>query len=225
MATAEDVLKVARGWLGFSEANGKFKQIIDIYNAHTPRARGYKVQYTDEWCATFVSACAIKAGATNAVPTECSCNYMIAAFKALGCWIENDAYKPSAGDIIFYDWQDTGAGDNRGGSDHVGIVETVENGFITVIEGNKNEVVARRKITVNGRYIRGYGVPKYDKTTKPQPKETLAKIEYYGVISGCGTINKDGENFVNLREFCDIVGLTVANYDKDTKVITLKVKG
>lgn len=29
--TAQDVLNVMRGWLGYSEANGKFKQIIDLY--------------------------------------------------------------------------------------------------------------------------------------------------------------------------------------------------
>lgn len=225
MAKAADVVKIAQSWIGYSEANGKFKTIIDMYNAYTPRARGYKVQYSDEWCATFVSACAIRANATKVIPLECSCNYMISAFRSIGCWVENDAYIPSAGDIIFYDWQDMGAGDNRGSSDHVGIVEAVDNGYITVIEGNKNEIVARRKIKVNGRYIRGYGVPKYDKATKPEPKETIAKIDYYGVISGCKAINKDGENFVNLREFCDIVGLKVDNYDKDTKIITLKVKG
>ena len=36
-------------------------------------------------------------------------------------------------------------------------------GKITVIEGNKNNAVGRRTLDVNGRYIRGYGVPKYDK--------------------------------------------------------------
>ena len=227
MATAADVLKYAKAWLGYSEANGKFKEIIDTYNAHTPRARGYRVQYSDEWCATFVSACAIKAGATKIIPTECSCNYMIAAFKNIGCWIENDAYRPSAGDIIFYDWQDNGVGDNKGGSDHVGIVESVSGDMITVIEGNKNETVARRNIKVNGKYIRGYGVPKYDKP-KPQTSgmvETFALIDFYGVISRISSINKNGQNFINLREFCDAMNLKIENYDEETKVITLKIKG
>ena len=31
--TAQDVLNVMRGWLGYSEANGKFRQIIDLYNS------------------------------------------------------------------------------------------------------------------------------------------------------------------------------------------------
>lgn len=54
--TAESVLDVMRGWLGFSEANGKFKEIIDLYNSVKPLPRGYAVQYSDEWCDTCVSA-------------------------------------------------------------------------------------------------------------------------------------------------------------------------
>lgn len=138
------------------------KKIIDVYNAHKPLARGYKVKYTDSWCATFVSACAIKVGYTDIIPLECSCNQMINGFKKIGRWCEDDAHLPSPGDVIFYDWQDKGVGDNKGSSDHVGIVEKVEGNTITVIEGNKNDAVGRRKLQVNGRYIRGYGLPKYD---------------------------------------------------------------
>lgn len=54
------VIQQAEKWLGYNEGDGTFKVIIDIYNADTPLARGYKVKYTDEWCATFVSACAIE---------------------------------------------------------------------------------------------------------------------------------------------------------------------
>ena len=31
---AQDVLNVMRSWIGYSEANGKFRQIIDLYNSH-----------------------------------------------------------------------------------------------------------------------------------------------------------------------------------------------
>ena len=160
--TANTILDVARGWLGCKESNGTHKKIIDVYNAHKPLARGYKVKYTDSWCATFVSACAIKVGYTDIIPLECSCNQMINGFKKIGRWCEDDAHLPSPGDVIFYDWQDKGVGDNKGSSDHVGIVEKVEGNTITVSEGNKNDAVGRRRLQVNGRYIRGYGLPKYD---------------------------------------------------------------
>lgn len=222
MATANDVVKQAIAWLGYSEANGKFKTIIDIYNAHRPLPRSYAVKYSDEWCATFVSAVAIKTGATNIIPLECSCNYMIAGFKSMGRWIENDAYTPKAGDIIFYDWQDSGKGDNTGSSDHVGIVEDVSGGYIKVIEGNKNEVVARRVIKINGKFIRGFGVPDY---TKESTKTEIKKVgmTYYGNKESIKSINVGGSNYVNLREFANFVGLDV-EYNAEMKAIKIKVK-
>ena len=155
------VVSIAQSYIGYKESNGSHKAIIDLYNSHKPLARGYKVQYTDAWCATFVSAVSIAAGITDILPTECGCSAMIDLFKKLGSWQENDAYVPSPGDCIFYDWQDTGVGDNTGNPDHVGIVEKVSGGVITVIEGNYSDQVKRRTIAVNGWYIRGFGVPKY----------------------------------------------------------------
>lgn len=155
------VVKIAVSYLGCKESDGSHRKIIDLYNSHKPLARGYAVQYTDAWCSTFASAVAIAAGLTDIIPTECGCEKHIALFKALGAWVENDAYVPKPGDYIFYDWQDSGAGDCTGGADHVGIVTEVSGSTITVIEGNISDAVGYRHIAVNGRYIRGYGVPKY----------------------------------------------------------------
>jgi hypothetical protein len=186
---AENIIKQAKSWLGYKESNGTHKKIIDVYNAHKPLARGYKVKYTDEWCATFVSAVAIKLGYTDIIPTECSCQQMIELLKKKGRWVENENRTPNVGDIIFYDWNDNGKGDNKGFADHVGYVEKVSKKTITVIEGNYNESVKRRKIAVNDKYIRGYGVPKYDvkkkaektKTYKVKKGDTLISIaEKYG---------------------------------------------
>lgn len=179
----------ARAWIGKNEADGTHRKIIDIYNGHKPLARGYKVKYTDSWCATFVSAAAIKCGLTDIVQTECSCQQMISLFKEMGCWVEDDTHIPLPGDIVFYDWQDSGKEDNTGWSDHVGIVESVNGNYITVIEGNYNDGVGRRIIQINGRYIRGYGVPKFDNETQNETsnetpvKKTVDEIAKE-VISG-----------------------------------------
>lgn len=173
------IVKQAQSWIGYNEGNGTHKRIIDVYNAHRPLARGYVVKYTDAWCATFVSACAIKTGCTAIIPTECSCEQMIRLFAQLGEWVENDAYVPSAGDVIFYDWDDNGSGDCTGFSDHVGIVEYVSGDMITVIEGNISNSVGRRKIKVNAKCIRGYGVPRYttaSKPSQPAPQKDLTVI-------------------------------------------------
>lgn len=60
-----------------------------------------------------------------------------------------------------YNW-DQGYQPNDGYSDHIGVVESVSNGQITCIEGNKGEAVARRVLSVGNGNIRGYAVPKYD---------------------------------------------------------------
>lgn len=160
-ATREMIVFQAKKWLGCNEADGTHKQIIDTYNKIKPLPRGYKVKYTDEWCATYASAVAYVCNALDIIPAECSCSKMIELFKSLGSWVENDAYVPAPGDYIFYDWDDKGVGENTGNPEHVGIVEKVVGKTITVIEGNKGEAVSRRTLQVNGRYIRGYGVPKY----------------------------------------------------------------
>ncbi|WP_442857824.1 CHAP domain-containing protein [Blautia sp. AM47-4] len=51
-------------------------------------------------------------------------------FQERGLWQDN-SYEPRPGDIIFFDWDDGG---QDGSSDHVGIVEKVENGRIYTIE-------------------------------------------------------------------------------------------
>lgn len=160
----QKVVKIAVSYLGCKEADGSHRKIIDLYNSHKPLARGYAVKYTDAWCSTFASAVAIAAGLTDIIPTECGCEKHIALFKKLGAWVENDAYVPKPGDYIFYDWQDGtnyATTDNTGAADHVGIVTEVNGSTITVIEGNMSDAVGYRHIAVNGRYIRGYGVPKY----------------------------------------------------------------
>lgn len=43
-------------WEGYTEANGKHKKIVDLYNSQSKIPLGYKVKYTDAWCATTVSA-------------------------------------------------------------------------------------------------------------------------------------------------------------------------
>ena len=56
------VVSVMVGWLGWSEANGKYRAIIDLYNSQDPLPVGYKVKYTDDWCAAGVTAAFLKAG-------------------------------------------------------------------------------------------------------------------------------------------------------------------
>ena len=180
LALRQTVVNVMLDWYkkGIKESDGSHKTIIDLYNKYGDQT-GYHMTYSDPWCATAASAAFLVAEHNTGIqfstiiPKECSCERMIQKFAKLGEWQENDAYIPTIGDYIFYDWDDNGIGDDRGISDHVGIVTGVSVGKISVVEGNYNNGFGKRTISINGRYIRGFGTPNYAKlantstTTKP----------------------------------------------------------
>lgn len=172
--TAESVLNVMRGWLGFNESNGRFKEIIDLYNSVKPLPRGYAVKYSDEWCDTCVSAAAVKAGCEELIGRECGVEKHIEIFKQKGIWIKDGTVIPKPGYVIAYNW-DRSTQPNDGYADHIGYVESVSGSNITVIEGNKGEAVARRVIPVGWGYIRGYAAPKYDAATVTPVPSTAEK--------------------------------------------------
>ena len=170
----QSVVNIMQGWLGWSEANGKYKAIIDLYNTQKPLPVGYKVKYTDEWCAATVTAAGMQAGLSDIIFGECSCSRMVALYQQAGRWMEIDAYKPQIGDIVMYRWDDGAnyaATDNTSAPNHVGIVAAVNGSIMTIIEGNKGEKVATRSLFVNGRYIRGYCLPDYASKAKQTAEE------------------------------------------------------
>ena len=199
---AQDVLNVMRSWIGYSEANGKFRQIIDLYNSHQPLARGYAVQYTDEWCDTAVSAAAIQAGCVDLIGTECGCEKHIEIFKEKGIWIEDGTIVPLPGDIILYNW-DCQVQPNDGYSDHIGYVESVSGQMITVMEGNYNEEVAGE--VIQGKYANGeerrkklcdmgYDPDAVQREVNRQLSQNEAPAEYY-VVQENDTLSEVAKRF------------------------------
>lgn len=182
------VCSQAKCWLGCKEADNSHREIIDLYNRYR-KPGDYKMTYADPWCAAFVSAVGMAVSVANRlpgnpyelIPSSAACDPMIAQYKAAGRWVEDDDYLPTPGDVIFYDWQDSGVGDNTGSSDHVGIVVSVAGSTITVIEGNKSDSVSYRTIRRGGLYIRGYGIPDYAgaaaKAQEPQTGEAVIIVE------------------------------------------------
>lgn len=160
------------------------KRVLDIYNSQCPLPRGYRLQEKDPWCAATVSAVLILNGYTEL--SECSCPMMVKKAKDLGIWVEDDAFVPQIGDIVLYDWQDSGKGDNEGTPDHIGIVVKVDKNKIVVREGNKNKTIGNRDITVDGLFVRGYITPHYELDsgfledsleTSPAGTETQLKMD------------------------------------------------
>ena len=109
-----------------------------------------------EWCACFVSWCADQCGYLDSgiIPKFSLCSDGVDWFSGNGQW-QNRSYEPSAGDIIFFDW------DGDGTTDHVGIVEKCENGIVYTVEGNSGDACKQNQYSVGSSSIYGYGVPAY----------------------------------------------------------------
>lgn len=168
------VVATAEAWLGVRAGSAEHANILKIYNAQKPLPRGTRMKNVDPWCAAFASTVSLQCGLRDIMPTEMSCHQMILLYKQLGRWIENDAYVPSPGDVIFYDWNDGknyASTDNTGTPKHVGIVTACDGKTISVIEGNNERyAVGVRLVEVNGRFIRGFGIPDYaSKATEEEP--------------------------------------------------------
>ena len=116
-----------------------------------------------EWCACFVSWCANECGYIDSgvIPKFAGCANGVQWFKDRGQW-QDGSFKPSAGQIIFFDWDNKGSsGPQDGQSDHVGIVEKCENGIVYTIEGNSGDSCRQNQYPVGHYEILGYGVPAY----------------------------------------------------------------
>ena len=109
-----------------------------------------------EWCACFVSWCTDQCGYLDSgiVPKFAGCVDGANWFKGNGQWQDRN-YEPTAGTIIFFDWE------NDGETDHVGIVEKCENGVVYTVEGNSGDACRQNQYSVGSSSIYGYGIPAY----------------------------------------------------------------
>lgn len=116
-----------------------------------------------EWCACFVSWCANECGYIDSgvIPKFAGCANGVQWFKDRGQW-QDGSFEPSAGQIIFFDWDNKGSsGPQDGQSDHVGIVEKCENGIVYTIEGNSGDSCRQNQYPVGYYEILGYGIPAF----------------------------------------------------------------
>ena len=129
-------------------------RIIDYYNQHcidlVKKERRYKVQYSDNWCATFTSVIAHKCGLTKEqFPYECGVMEQVKLAKANNSFT-TDVKEVKVGDLIIYDWN------TDKWSDHVGFVINTNGDNIHVIEGNIKNTVGCRTIPKTSKSIQGF---------------------------------------------------------------------
>lgn len=169
------VYAFAQSCIGLNEYDGSYKKIIDAYNSYQTDVGGPTVTYASPWCAVFVSYVGIALGLTDIIFPTAYCPYMVTLYQNINRWEENDAYVPQTGDIIQYDWDDSGSGDNQGQPDHCGIVGVVNGNTFTVIEGNNGDSVKLMERTIDQKSIRGYCLPDY----ASMASEGLEWVAYY----------------------------------------------
>lgn len=193
MITVNQIISEARKWVGVQQGSAQHKQIIDSYNAIRPLPMNYAVKYHDHWCSTFITFLFDRLGASSLIGRECGVERHINLFKHRGIWIEDGTITPKPGDIITYNW-DQNAQPNDGWADHIGLVESVSNNVITVIEGNISGRVDRRRIRVGHGQIRGYARPKYNSAAaQPVTKKSNAELAKE-VIAGKWGTGQDRKN-------------------------------
>ena len=88
---------------------------------------------------------------SGVIPKFAGCANGVQWFKDRGQW-QDSGFEPSAGQIIFFDWECDGE------VDHVGIVEKCENGIVYTVEGNSGDACRQKQYAVGSSVIYGYGV-------------------------------------------------------------------
>lgn len=209
MATANEVIKIAKAEVGYLEKKSNSKLDSKTANAgsnnYTKYANDFDKKYTDfyngkkngfAWCDIFVDWCFVTAfGVSKALELlgqpKKSCG--------AGCEFSANYYKKKkrfyktakVGDQIFFK-------DSKGVPCHTGLVYKVDSNYVYTIEGNTSSkagvvanggCVAKKKYKKSYGSIYGYGRPNYNteaKTTAAGNTEPKSKTKTYTVIAQKG---------------------------------------
>lgn len=113
-------------------------------------------------CVYSINWCANECGYIQAdvLPNTAGCVVGESCFRACDQWQEA-SYIPNLGDIIYFDWDKAETNGQDGITNHVGIVEKTDNGYIYTVGGNSGDRASNNTWAVGHYEIYGYGVPIY----------------------------------------------------------------
>ncbi len=158
---------------GYTITGSGATDMVSIALAQEGRT-GSQFGYTEEWCADFVSDCAIIAGQSAAIPQYGGVEGLKNRIINAGGWVTTTSPKP--GDICFIDWN------KNGGYGHVEIVYDVSGTTVSTIGGNSgsgSSLYSRsvcKHPSLNAGYITCIVRPKYSGTSAPVTAPTVASV-------------------------------------------------
>ncbi len=150
---ADDIVAIASSQLGYTES--KLNYILDG-NGNRQGYNRYGAWHGNpygEWSAMFASFCLYYSDIDETlVPYNSGADAMRLDWINDGLYSNANAASPNKGDLVFLDK------DANGNADTVAIIKAVEDGSITVIEGNLENTVAETSYVLSGTTVMGYGV-------------------------------------------------------------------
>ena len=170
------------------------QKLINIYNAHTPLARGLKYTYSlGGWCELFSDVCYIQADAASIITTEIGPWEAMKAAQAAGIWKPRGTYIPKRGDKIYYAYQMTKDGKPYT-QYHVGLVTSADENVVNSTEGNVQERVLMLAHKPSDKTILGYIAPDFASlattdisvTELPAPPKANGTYTLKAVVSNNG---------------------------------------
>lgn len=195
----QSVVSKASLYIGCEKGSEKHKEMIDFYNDNCRDSqgrlpRGYRVSYTDSYCATAVSSWWCMANVGDIVPFECGVQEMVNKASTMGIWVENDNFVPQIGDAIVFSWGGKENAENTGYAKHIALISGVDGCTIHTINPNTNGgKTERTDFEVGDKDIRGFICPKYrvlaNDDEKADKRYITPKKRYFYIDKGVHPCN------------------------------------
>ena len=149
---AQDLILIAKSQLGNRESERNFILAEDGVSKFgiTRYGQWYGNPYGD-WSNMFTSFCLRYAGFSNELLNS-GAEVMRRGWEEAALYRHFDNYAPTAGDVVFLDKNENGTVDTTA------IVLSLENGVLTVIEGNVENAVAQTEYSMDSGVVVGYGI-------------------------------------------------------------------
>lgn len=186
MATAQDVLNIARLQIGYKEGKNNSNKYGAAYGMNNV-----------SWCMEFIWWIETQAGMNFYKTASCTACYNHYKSQA----VSKNSLRP--GDIVFFDW------DHSGDCDHVGIVESAGSTYVTTIEGNTSSGNSGSQSNGDGVYRRKRTYAQIAKAIRPS--YSGASTSSSGTITNGNSYVKTGQQKANefLKKYAGSSAVTI----------------